>query len=62
VHGSPAKGMPGLGEITVADGSVVIGTTVAHRTMEGAGLLRAASPIVPAVARHVSNVRITSAT
>jgi carbon-monoxide dehydrogenase medium subunit len=52
------KRVPGLGEITVEDGNVIIGATVAHRTVERSAGLRAACPIVPAVARHVANVRV----
>jgi carbon-monoxide dehydrogenase medium subunit len=52
------KRLPGLGEITVEDGSVVIGATVTHRTVERSGVLRAACPIVPAVAEHVANIRV----
>lgn len=52
------KRVPGLGEVTVEDGSVVIGATVTHRMVERSVPLRAACPIVPAVARHVANVRV----
>ena len=52
------KRVPGLGEITVDDGSLLIGATARHLTVERSMVLRAACPIVPAVARHVANVRV----
>ncbi|HXJ84640.1 MAG TPA: FAD binding domain-containing protein [Candidatus Methylomirabilis sp.] len=55
------KRVPGLGEITIEDGHVVIGATVTHRAAERSDALRAACPIVPAVARHVANVRVRNA-
>jgi len=52
------KRLPGLGEILAEDGSVVIGATARHRTLERPPVLRAACPIVAAVAQHVANVRV----
>lgn len=52
------KRVPGLGEITIEDGSVAIGATVTHRAVERSDALHAICPIVPAVARHVANVRV----
>ena len=52
------KRVPGLDEITAEDGSVVIGATARHRTMERSPVLRAACPMVAAVAQHVANVRV----
>ncbi len=52
------KRVPGLDEITVEDGTVVVGATASHRTVERSAALRTACPIVPAVARHVANVRV----
>jgi CO/xanthine dehydrogenase FAD-binding subunit/aerobic-type carbon monoxide dehydrogenase small subunit (CoxS/CutS family) len=57
-HLIDVKRVPGLSRITVEDGSVVIGATVTHRAVERSLLLRAACPIVPAVAEHVANVRV----
>src|SRR5262249_20917844 len=52
------KRVPGLGEIGVEGGAIVIGATVTHRGVERSSLLRELCPIVPAVARHVANVRV----
>lgn len=52
------KRLPGLGEIITEDGGVMIGATARHRTLERSPVLRAACPIVAAVARHVANVRV----
>lgn len=52
------KRVPGLGDITAEDGHVVIGATARHRTVERSPVLRAACPIVAAVAQHVANVRV----
>ena len=52
------KRVPGLGDITAEDGHVVIGAIARHRTVERSPVLRAACPIVAAVAQHVANVRV----
>ncbi len=52
------KRVPGLGEITTEGGSVVIGATARHFTVEHSPVLRTACPIVAAVAQHVANVRV----
>src|SRR5204862_6449599 len=49
---------PGWGDITAEDGHVVIGAIARHRTVERSPVLRAACPIVAAVAQHVANVRV----
>ena len=52
------KRVPGLGEIFIEDGNVVIGATARHRAVERSPVLRAACPIVADVARHVANMRV----
>src|SRR4029453_7949969 len=52
------KRVPGLGDIVIEDGSVLVGATATHRTIERSPVLRASCPIVPAVAQHVANVRV----
>lgn len=52
------KRVAGLGEIIVEDGSVLIGATARHLAVERSAVLREVCPIVPAVARHVANVRV----
>ncbi len=54
------KRVPGLGEITAGTGRVFIGATVTHRAVERSSVVRHTCPIVPAVARHVANVRVRS--
>jgi CO/xanthine dehydrogenase FAD-binding subunit/aerobic-type carbon monoxide dehydrogenase small subunit (CoxS/CutS family) len=57
-HLIDVKRVPGLSQTTAEDGSVLIGATVTHREVERSPALRAACPIVPAVAEHVANVRV----
>jgi aerobic carbon-monoxide dehydrogenase medium subunit len=57
-HLIDVKRVPGLGEIAIEDGSVLVGATATHRTIERSPVLRASCPIVPAVAQHVANVRV----
>ena len=52
------KRVPGLGDITAENGRVVIGATAQHRAVERSPVLRAACPIVAAIAQHVANVRV----
>ncbi len=52
------KRLPGLREIAVEDGSVAIGATATHLMVQRSAVLRAACPLVPAVAEHVANVRV----
>jgi len=42
----------------VEDGSVLVGATATHRTIERSPVLGISCPIVPAVAQHVANVRV----
>jgi len=57
-HLIDVKRVPGLSDILVEDGSVIVGATATHRTIERSPVLRASCPIVPAVAQHVANVRV----
>jgi len=57
-HLIDVKRVPGLGDIVLEDGSVLLGATATHRTIERSPVLRASCPIVPAVAQHVANVRV----
>ena len=52
------KRVPGLADITADDGTVVLGATARHRTVERSALLRERCPLVAGVARHVANVRV----
>jgi aerobic carbon-monoxide dehydrogenase medium subunit len=54
------KRVPGLDAITREDGRVVIGATARHRMVEASPVLRAACPLVSAVARYVANIRVRS--
>jgi carbon-monoxide dehydrogenase medium subunit len=55
------KRIAGLGEVTTRDGTVSIGATVPHRTVERSAAVRAHCPLVAGVARHVANVRVRAA-
>jgi aerobic carbon-monoxide dehydrogenase medium subunit len=57
-HLIDVKRVPELGEIATDDAGVLIGAAASHRTVERSPALRAACPIVPAVAQHVANVRV----
>ncbi|HEV8440926.1 MAG TPA: FAD binding domain-containing protein [Methylomirabilota bacterium] len=52
------KRVPGLGDVRIEDGGVVIGATARHRTVERSPVVIAACPIVARVAQHVANVRV----
>ena len=47
-----------LGTIREANGHLVIGATVTHRTVERSAVVGARVPVLSAVARHVANVRV----
>jgi carbon-monoxide dehydrogenase medium subunit len=52
------KRIPELGELGEGDGTLAIGATVTHRTLERSPLVRARWPLVAGVAAHVANVRV----
>jgi carbon-monoxide dehydrogenase medium subunit len=57
-HLVDVKRIPGFDAITEADGRLTIGATVTHRSVERSPVVRARTPVVTSVARHVANVRV----
>jgi aerobic carbon-monoxide dehydrogenase medium subunit len=56
-HLVDVKRIPELSALTDG-GRLTIGATVTHRALEQSALVRARSPLVASVARHVANVRV----
>jgi carbon-monoxide dehydrogenase medium subunit len=52
------KRIPGLADITGADGEVTIGATATHRALERSAVVQRRCPIIAEVARHVANIRV----
>ncbi len=57
-HVVDLKRIPDLDVIADADGTLDIGATTRHRTVETSPLVHARCPLVSEVARHVANVRV----
>lgn len=57
-HLVDVKPIPELGRLEVVDGSLVIGATVSHRTIERSAVVREGWPALVEMERRVANVRV----